>query len=85
MRKLGEPCRKMSRIEKESIQNENTLHVANSEPRPEPGEEGATVAEGEESEKGEAGAERSRKSPSPAAKTANRRHARRKLKEASRI
>ena len=43
LKKLGEPCRKMCKVEEESASNENKTQVVNSEPRPKPGEEGALV------------------------------------------
>ena len=43
LKKLGEPCRKMCRVEEESALDENKTQVVNSEPRPKPGEEGAVV------------------------------------------
>ena len=57
LKKLGEPCRKMCRVEEESATDENKTQVVNSEPRPKPGEEGALVTKiqqsGNEGEKGE--------------------------------
>ena len=75
----------MSRVEKESIQDENELQVVNSNPRPKPGEEGPPAAEVGESGKTDAGADRLRKSPSPAAKTENKRQAMRTKKEESSV
>ena len=84
LRKLGEPRRKMSRVEEKSTQDENELQVVNSNPRPKPGEEGPTAVEVGDGGKIEAGVERPRKSPSPAAKTVNKRQEKRTKKEESR-
>ena len=43
LKKLGEPCRKMCRVEEEPALDENKTQAVNSEPRPKPGEEGALV------------------------------------------
>ena len=75
----------MSKVERDSIQDENKLQVVNSKPRPKPGEEGATEAEIEKSGNPESGVDRPRKSPSPTAKIENKRKTRRKMKEESRL
>ena len=45
MRKLGEPRRKVCRIEKELSPDENNTQDVNSDPRPKPGEEGTNVTQ----------------------------------------
>ena len=49
MRKLGEPRRKVCRIEEELSPDEDNAQVVNSEPRPKPGEEGALVTKTQQS------------------------------------
>ena len=43
MRRLGEPRRKVCRVEEEQAQDENNTQNGNSNPRPTPGEEGPNV------------------------------------------
>ena len=49
MRKLGEPRRKVCRIEEELPPDEDNAQVVNSEPRPKPGEEGTNVTKSQQS------------------------------------
>ena len=49
LRKLGEPRRKVCRVEDESPLDENKTQVVNSEPRPKPGEEGTHVTKSQQS------------------------------------
>ena len=86
LRKLGEPCRKMCRVEKESTPDENEMQAENSNPRPKPGEEGPHAAEAVESGKTQAGVDGQpmRKPPSPAVQKVNKRQAARMKKEESR-
>ena len=86
LRKLGQPCRKMSRVEKESTPGENEMQAENSNPRPKPREEGPPAAEVVESGKTQAGADGPprRKPPSPAVQKVNKRQDARTRKEESR-
>ena len=43
LKKLGEPCKKICRIEEESAKDVDKTQAVNSEPRPKPGEEGSHV------------------------------------------
>ena len=45
LKKLGEPCKKMGRIEEESAKEGDKTQAMNSNPRPEPGEEGKPTQE----------------------------------------
>ena len=48
LKKLGEPCKKMGRIEEESAKDGDKTQAVNSNPRPEPGEEGTPAQETEQ-------------------------------------
>ena len=45
LRKLGEPCKKVGRIEETSANDGDITHAVNSDPRPKPGEEGSAEKE----------------------------------------
>ena len=49
LKKLGEPCRKVCRVEEDTATDENKTQAVNSEPRPKPGEEGALVTKTQQS------------------------------------
>ena len=83
LRKLGEPCRKMCRVEKESVLDENEIQVVNSKPRPKPGEEGAPATKIKESGNTRPGVDGPpmRKPTSPVVQNGNKRQAARIRKE----
>ena len=45
LRKLGEPCKKVGRIEEDSANDGDITQAVNSDPRPKPGEEGSAEKE----------------------------------------